>query len=168
MINFGSLQLFNFDRALASKQASADLYCEEYLTQLISAQIPGVSELTHTWTIANRKCRERTKDKYCDPCSVGSVNDPLPLKYGDLYCEKPDHKKDYLICFDATPKRNQLLCKPGYGWNTGTKMPCKLEDHKGNKDCVETGGWVKQSKWPECLQSARDYQSAHAFPSDGT
>ena len=89
--------------------------------------------MTKTWTIADRACREITADNKCDPCAVGSRSQPLPLKYGDLYCEPPDGKKDYVICFDATPDAGQLTCKPCtgtgtcYGWNYETHAECECQ-----------------------------------------
>jgi hypothetical protein len=149
------------------------------LTLLEKSGIDGVLAIAKSWVTAEPKCRSNVDGALCDPCAVGSVAKPLPLRYDSLYCEEPDNKKDYLICFDATPREQRLVCKPGYGWDPLNRKACPNPTRNCEEGeersvqcggrCKLTGGWVKQSGealWPRCLQSARDYQAAHPFPCD--
>lgn len=151
--------------------------CSESLTLLIESDVENILDVTKSWVIADRMCRSNVEGALCDPCAVGSLSKPLPLRYDSIYCEDPDDKKDYVICFDATPRTERLVCKPGWGWDPIYKVACDnpLRKCAAGEDvspecggrCKLTGGWVKQAgarpSWPACPQSALNYQSAHDF-----
>lgn len=90
--------------------------CSEFIPQSVIAFINN-TDVTDSWQAFDKhgsiRCSQTAPSSKCDPCKVGTdyeysanANEP-----GQLYCE-PSEQVGRLRCFERTPDKFQLFCRP--------------------------------------------------------